>query len=56
MGMWYESILALDLLPDALLRRAIRGRMRRQTPLKNLGFFWGVLRGKWSRMTFSTDS
>ena len=27
--MWYEPILALDLLPDALIRRAIRARLTR---------------------------
>ena len=33
----------------------VRRWMRRQTPQKNLGFFWGVTSGKRSWITFSTD-
>jgi len=44
--------MAIEQAVDKVNRR----RMRRQTPLKNLGFFWGVPSGKRSWMTFSTDS
>jgi len=36
--------------------KVIRRRMRRQAPVKNLGFFRVPTRGKRSWMTFSTDS